>query len=281
MVDETGGFIEESRPSILTITPDAFIESKANDRASKLCRMLRRPCVFASQETRQCIDCAFLDGIHADSGQETAFLLRCRAIQEFVERTAIHLYSSHAAAVVLNRHAEIDHHNTRGLSFLRNNDSIGIRHGQLFCRNPQCQARFSDAIAKTIDSGKTTNLLVHPVEHPNQRLSMSLARIPLSRASNEMPQEAHASVLCLIARLDRRRFATARQLMELFGLSTAEARLARALCQGSSLEQYAIDGGLKMPTVRTQLRSVFAKTGTDKQPALIRLLAGIPVVRET
>ena len=88
------------------------------------------------------------------------------------------------------------------------------------------------------------------------------------------------NVLCLVAPLDRRRFATVRQLMALFNLSAAEARLARALCHGDSLDEYATDQGLKLPTVKTQLRSVFAKTGTERQASLIRLLSGIPVVRD-
>ena len=62
--------------------------------------------------------------------------------------------------------------------------------------------------------------------------------------------------------------------------SAAEARLARALCHGDSLDEYATDQGLKLPTVKTQLRSVFAKTGTERQASLIRLLSGIPVVRD-
>jgi len=88
------------------------------------------------------------------------------------------------------------------------------------------------------------------------------------------------NVLCVLSRLDQRRFATVRQLMELFGLSAAEARLTRALCQGNSLEEYASDQGLKQPTVRTQLRSVLAKTGSGRQATLIRLVAGIPAIRD-
>jgi DNA-binding CsgD family transcriptional regulator len=72
-----------------------------------------------------------------------------------------------------------------------------------------------------------------------------------------------------------------RQLMDFFGLSAAEARLARAICHGDSVEEYATDQGLRLPTVRTQLSSIFHKTGTERQATLVRLIAGIPVVRDS
>lgn len=280
MVKDPYGFFEDSRRSVVqkdTIT--SLIESSANDRPAPRCRKVRNPCELSSARASQCIDCAFLDDMRATSSQEAAFLRRCRAIQEFVERTAIHHCSAHVATVVLSSSAHVVQYNTHGLAFLQNNDAISIRDGRLCCSDSMCQARFSDAISKAINSGKT-NLLVHAVDHPDQRLSVSLVRVPeLSTHYTERGTELHAEVVCLIARLDRRRFATARQLMELFGLSTSEARLARAVCHGESLEQYAVHNGLKMPTVRTQLRSVFAKTVTDRQSTLVRLLSGVPVVR--
>lgn len=282
MVNDPCGYFEKPESSVPKTAAGSLAKPKRNGRPSIFCRMLRSPCEFSSAEVKQCIDCAFLDAIHANSGQEAAFLSRCRAIKEFVDRTASQLYSSHAVTVVLSSSADVVQYDTSCLLFLRNNDAIGIREGKLCCSNSRCQAHLSGAIAKTISSGKTTNLLVHSVAHPNQRLSVSLVRMPqLGTASKSPSTEAHFQVVCMIARLDRRRFATARQLMDLFGLSTAEARLARSLCQGDSLVQYSIDSGLKMPTVRTQLRSVFAKTATDRQSTLVRLLSGIPVVRET
>ena len=69
--------------------------------------------------------------------------------------------------------------------------------------------------------------------------------------------------------------------MELFGLSSAEARLAGALTLGESLEVYARENEVRLSTLKTQLRSIFAKTGTDRQSAIVRLIVGIPAVRES
>lgn len=87
------------------------------------------------------------------------------------------------------------------------------------------------------------------------------------------------NVACLVFPLGRRRIASARQLMSMFGLSAAEARLARALCHGETLEEYAEAQGVKLPTVKTQLRAVFGKTQTDRQVTLVALISGIPPLR--
>ena len=74
-------------------------------------------------------------------------------------------------------------------------------------------------------------------------------------------------------------------LAELFGLSPAEARLAQRIACGDSLEDIAAGAGIKMSTARSQLASVFCKTGTQRQPKLVALLCRVAhlsaPVRET
>lgn len=61
-------------------------------------------------------------------------------------------------------------------------------------------------------------------------------------------------------------------LEKLFDLSPAEARLARILADGASTEEAALQLGVSRNTVRSQLQAVFAKTGTNRQGDLVRLL---------
>lgn len=60
--------------------------------------------------------------------------------------------------------------------------------------------------------------------------------------------------------------------MALFGLTPAEARLAIALCDGASLNDYALNQGITVGTTRIQLKSVFSKLGINRQPELVRLI---------
>ncbi|CAN7556571.1 helix-turn-helix transcriptional regulator [Pararhizobium sp. LjRoot238] len=66
-----------------------------------------------------------------------------------------------------------------------------------------------------------------------------------------------------------------RVLSGLFDLTPGEARVARELASGTSLEAVAIKLGLKLETVRTYLKRIFFKTGTRRQAELTRMLSGL------
>jgi DNA-binding CsgD family transcriptional regulator len=62
-------------------------------------------------------------------------------------------------------------------------------------------------------------------------------------------------------------------LQAAFGLSEAEARLAARLASGEALEMVAEQFGIAKETGRSQLKSIFAKTGVHRQAELVALLA--------
>ena len=65
-------------------------------------------------------------------------------------------------------------------------------------------------------------------------------------------------------------------LYAVFGLTPAESRVASLLAEGLSLKEIAVEQGTKHDTVRKQLRSIFQKTSTNRQPELVRLLLHLP-----
>jgi DNA-binding CsgD family transcriptional regulator len=64
-------------------------------------------------------------------------------------------------------------------------------------------------------------------------------------------------------------------LRELFGLTAAEAEVARALAGGATKAEVAAARGLRETTVRTQVRALLAKTGAANLRDLERMLAGL------
>ncbi len=204
-----------------------------------------------------------------------------RAVHELADHAASGVHSSHIAAIIVTPDGRVIDYDHRGESFLKAGQVLHTRAKQLRCTDTNRQATFTAALKETSTSGRTSNLLLHAPDQPDQRFSLTLTRMqrPLPDATKAQAGPA-SDVLCLVAPLDGRRIATAQQLMDFFGLSRAEARLARAISHGDSVEDYARDQGLRLPTVRTQLSSVFNKTGTDRQAALVRLIASIPVVRD-
>jgi DNA-binding CsgD family transcriptional regulator len=62
-------------------------------------------------------------------------------------------------------------------------------------------------------------------------------------------------------------------LQALFDLTPAEARIASQITEGKSIEQISLATGLSQNTVRTHLKSVFQKTGVERQAELVSLLS--------
>nr|HMQ57826.1 LuxR C-terminal-related transcriptional regulator [Rhizobiaceae bacterium] len=62
---------------------------------------------------------------------------------------------------------------------------------------------------------------------------------------------------------------------ETFALTARETAIVRDLARGATLERVAETGGAALATVRTQMKSIYAKTGVTSQPALVRLFTGL------
>lgn len=67
-------------------------------------------------------------------------------------------------------------------------------------------------------------------------------------------------------------------LKRLFGLTLTEARLAVQLAKGQTPDEVAKSRRVSRTTVRTQLGSIFAKTNTKRQAALVSLLARVALL---
>jgi DNA-binding CsgD family transcriptional regulator len=61
-------------------------------------------------------------------------------------------------------------------------------------------------------------------------------------------------------------------LQALFGLTPTEARIAEALANGKTIPDIAAAHGAAAQTVRKQLKSIFAKTGTNRQATCVALI---------
>lgn len=246
------------------------------------CRRLLHGHDVSGDDESRCAVCAMLDGNKPDWQRVINLFMHCRALREFADHAASWAHTSHVAAIILTQTGRVLDCDYRGESFLKAGHILRLTGGQLCFADPGFQPSFNLALKETVGSGRTTNILLHAPEQSDKRFSLTLTKMQhRPGAVNNGGAPNVPDILCLVAPLDGRRIATARQLMDFFGLSGAEARLARAICHGDSVEEYARDQGLRLPTVRTQLSSIFNKTGTQRQAALVRLIAGIPVVRDS
>jgi DNA-binding CsgD family transcriptional regulator len=96
--------------------------------------------------------------------------------------------------------------------------------------------------------------------------------IPLSNAVNEI--FGAASCVLVVTAVARQEIASAQVIQGLFDLTPAEARIARGVAVGKTVDQVANEAGLAAGTIRHQLKSVFSKTGVSRQSDLVGILAG-------
>jgi DNA-binding CsgD family transcriptional regulator len=84
--------------------------------------------------------------------------------------------------------------------------------------------------------------------------------------------------LLTIAPLDSKSFADPVFVGSMFDLTPSEAKVAIALVAGQDLRSIAKGQRVSLETVRTQLKSIFAKTATHRQSDLIALLLRVTAV---
>ncbi len=63
-------------------------------------------------------------------------------------------------------------------------------------------------------------------------------------------------------------------VQSLFDLTPSEARAARSLASGKTVEDSATDGGVSLNTIRAHVRDVLEKTGCNRQADAAALLTG-------
>lgn len=85
---------------------------------------------------------------------------------------------------------------------------------------------------------------------------------------------SQAAFVVVVTPVDRGAVPTAEVVQGLFDLTPAEARTARAIAEGRTTAVIAAETGLSQETIRSQLKSVFAKTGLNSQSKLANLLSG-------
>jgi DNA-binding CsgD family transcriptional regulator len=147
---------------------------------------------------------------------------------------------------------------------------LRVRVGKLCAvqgrESERLMALIDGAVKTTVGKGHSaggTMLVSRSVGRP-----LSLTAAPLRDARR--PEDPAAVIF--IADPDERTELPGDLLRRGYGLTGAESRLALQLVEGQSLNQAAAQTRVSVLTLRTQLKSVFAKTGVKRQGELIQLL---------
>ena len=175
-----------------------------------------------------------------------------------------------AAGFIVDGAAKVVHLNRTASSLIERQRELGVRHGALLFDEPRLDAQFRQALRMA--AGLLGRSSVLPLAFAGSGRGELLVA-PLRPRAEAAWREPMALVVITEPPTDAD--AIAWRLRQLYDLTAAEARVAAQIALGRTVEEMAAAHGVKSVTLRTQLRAVFQKTGTRRQPDLVRLaLAG-------
>jgi DNA-binding CsgD family transcriptional regulator len=207
---------------------------------------------------------------------QRAIELRRSVKQTEIERLALQaaFERSGMAMLVLSYEGRILFASRGANAILREADAIRAVNG---CLRPvsRCTAeRLATLLSEATGAGSASDCPVGgalTIERASRR-PLTILVAPLHAARGNISASIPAAILFIKdPELSTLAVGT---LQEMFGLTRAEAALAKELADGRSIEDIATARRIRLSTARTQLKAIFAKTATNRQAQLVAMLLG-------
>jgi DNA-binding CsgD family transcriptional regulator/PAS domain-containing protein len=180
------------------------------------------------------------------------------------------------ATLILDTTGRVIHANALARDLLGQPDRITLAGDRLVFTEPTDAKRFRDAVERAIDARRAVQpgiveaLRVRRALGPGQ--FAVIVRPASGRLGTEEPTLSSAVAVFISAETDRAQTPPVETVRKLFDLTRKEAQLAMCLTNGRSLREAAADLDITLNTARAHLRSIFAKTGIDRQARLVRAI---------
>ncbi|TWB86886.1 DNA-binding CsgD family transcriptional regulator [Bradyrhizobium macuxiense] len=152
-------------------------------------------------------------------------------------------------------------------------DDLSVKGKRFFAADPQSRVRLDRLVSQfRFHSSKTGRMPLQTVI--TRRLRRPIVIDAIVQRSERASDNSLAEGVALLILTDLNEMPRVSQasVMEIFGLTRAQARLAALLVEGNSLQEIALDMKISSGTVRNHLKAVFLRTGTKRQAELVSLL---------
>jgi DNA-binding CsgD family transcriptional regulator len=175
---------------------------------------------------------------------------------------------SGTAVVLLNRQGNVFKANQSAERLLA--DDVQIVKGQLTAKDTRATTALNRAIH---------NLLWHPTAGLSAPVALPrtsrrpLLAYPARLTDSTANALADCQAMVILIDPESKTRTPEINLRTVFRLTDAEARLATQMALGESLENVADQFGIAKETARSQLKSIFTKTGVHRQAELVAVLA--------
>lgn len=169
--------------------------------------------------------------------------------------------------VACNGEGELLHANRAGRRELAHGGALWLAGGRVVCEI-SLRFDFEQAVREAVSARRTRMLMVGPESDP-----LRVVVMPVYVESDDEP--------CALVMLGRRSLCSplGLQMMAIEGgLTAVEQRVLRALIDGRSAHEIALDHGVALPTVGAQIQSIRDKLGVRSVDALLLRAAQLPPV---
>lgn len=197
----------------------------------------------------------------------TAIAPHLRRVSGYYRRQAnVLAEASGIATVTVNEFARVVHASERGAVALGRGEILRIdAGGMVYFTDSEANAAFRQALNMRGDgqavrrcrTGDTEIIFARFGETHGSAIFLGGA-VTIMLDERPMPTPAEAS----------------RHIALRHALTTAELRVLEGIVAGYTIAGIAARNGLSRETIRSQLKAIYAKTGTDNQAALVRLAVG-------
>ncbi|MEM9669078.1 MAG: helix-turn-helix transcriptional regulator [Pseudomonadota bacterium] len=179
------------------------------------------------------------------------------------------LMEARTATFLIDSERKVHWQNSAASMMLKEDWSLSLARGILVLDDPIANNKFVEATGNALDRKLAAT--------PSQFINMTSAdqTIEVEIVPATMPRSSLIGAAALVLIMVRRRGLSAdvsERLRHQYGLTDAESSLAVMMAEGIGIDEAADRRDLSPHTVRTQLRSIFSKTGVTKQTALTALV---------
>lgn len=172
------------------------------------------------------------------------------------------------AVFLLDQRCNVLDHNRAALELLADLQApICVREQRLSAIHPRNQRELQEAVRAGAESLHKLNALpcFLRFEMRDGIRVLVLMPVPITRSV----LDTRGDLVLLFCRETTSSYLDPKKLERRFGFTPAEARLAAALAEGATLEQFAVKRGISVGTARTQLKSAMDKADVHTQAQLV------------
>jgi DNA-binding CsgD family transcriptional regulator len=171
-------------------------------------------------------------------------------------------------AFIVNANGTVHQQNDCARNLLAGDEAVSVANSRLRFSDPSLNTTLESALRKATQPARRSSLF--PVRAgKNEVYEVNVSPLQPAGDSERVPVLPLALVVIARPRPDAERIA--RRVRRVYSLTEAEARVVAGLTLGETVKQIATAHGVRVSTVRAQVRSIFEKTGVHRQTELVRL----------